>query len=131
MQVGGCPGGIAQLPCGPNRSYVIIYGAGEAYGLIGTSVASPEFVGAMALYIQTNGRQGNFNTYLYTKASKQLAGGASSYHLNIPGFDGKWNNTVPSSGYDYLVGNGTPKVRTLFGFARLPASGDPQRSSNP
>ena len=132
MQVGGCPGGIALLPCGPNRSYVIIALGGSFYGVIGTSVSSPEFVGAVALYIQKEGgRVGNLNTYLYGKAAQQNAGGAVAYNRPTLGYDGKFLGSMPSSQYSFIFGNGTPQVRVLFGFSDLAAAGDPQTASNP
>ncbi len=133
MHVGGCPGGIAVLPCGPNRSYVIVYLNGTRIGLIGTSIASPEFVGAVALYNEKTGaRSGNLNTYLYTAGADQTSGAKGQvYNRAISGFDGKYTNQTPSSGYDYLVGNGTPKVRALFGMSALQAAGVPQSASNP
>ncbi len=135
MQVGGCPSGIAQTPCGPERSYVYTYINGKLGGLIGTSVSSPEFVGAAAIYIQSNGRQGNLNNYIYSQGAQQQQGGSiDSYHLanGITGFDGKWYNTGPSTGgYDYLYGNGSPRVKDLFGFSSLGKIGDPQTPSNP
>ena len=132
MMVGGCPGGTSIQPCGPNRSYVIISLGGTLHGVIGTSVSSPEFVSAVALYIQRSGRRvGNLNPYLYAMAAQQNAGGTAAYNRGIRGFDGKWTNAVPSGGYTYLVGNGTPKVRALFGMLDLPAAGDPQTPSNP
>ena len=135
MHVGGCPGGISVLPCGPNRSYVIIYLDGEEIGLIGTSVASPEFVGATALFIeQLGGRVGNLNNYLYAAGAVQsLTGGlVSGYHRYIPGFDGKYDNKFPNGAvYDYLVGQGTPKVKDLFLMSGVAAAGVPQTPSNP
>lgn len=132
MMVGGCPGSISQQPCGPNRSYVIVSVGGQLQGVIGTSVSSPEFVSAAALYIQKSGqRVGNLNTYLYSMAAQQNAGGFSAYNRDIRGFDGKWTNAAPAGGYTYLVGNGTPKVRALFGMLDVPAAGDPQTPSNP
>ena len=136
MQVGGCPGGLAVTPCGPERSYVLTYVQGGLYGVIGTSVSSPEFVGAAAIYIQSTGsRQGNLNYYLYAQGAQQQQGGTvTSYHLanGITGFDGKWYNTGPSmGGYDYLYGNGSPRVKDLFGFSSLGKIGDPQTPSNP
>ncbi len=135
MHVGGCPGGISVLPCGPNRSYVIIYLNGARIGLIGTSIASPEFVGATALFLeQIGGRAGNLNNYLYVAGGVQtLTGGlVSGYHRYIPGFDGKYDNTFPNGAqYDYLVGQGTPKVKDLFLMSGLPSAGVPQTPSNP
>lgn len=132
MLVGGCPGGIALIPCGPNRSYVIIAIGGQLAGVIGTSVSSPEFVSAAALFIENTGKRvGNLNPYLYSVAAQQNAGGLAAFNRAIPGFDGKWSNAAPAGGYSYLAGNGTPKVRALFGMQTLPAAGDPQTASNP
>jgi hypothetical protein len=135
MLVGGRPSALAQTPCPANgagdRSSVVIYVDGQPSGEIGASMLSAEFVGATALYIQRKGRQGNLNTFLYKQGAAQRTSGASCYHTAIPGFDGKWSETYPAGGYDYLVGNGTPIVRNLFGFTDLLAAGDPQTPSNP
>ncbi len=141
MQVGGCPGSAIQ-PCGPDRSSVIVtydYGVGGGnYAVIGTSVSSPEFVGALALFVQVNGRQGNFNPYLYARGAAQTAAGGVSapadrqyYHRNIPGYDGYWDASFPSLNYNYIVGNGTPDVRRLFDFTRFAPAGVPQTATNP
>jgi subtilase family serine protease len=132
MQVGGCPGGIGVSPCGPNRSYVIIYLGGATYGVIGTSVAAPEFAGAVSLYVQKmGGGVGNLNSLLYQQGALQTAGKGAFYHRNIPGFDGKYTNSTPSTAYNYIVGNGTPQIRSLFGLTSLPAAGAPQTATNP
>lgn len=136
MQVGGCPGGIAITPCGPNRSYVIVaIQAGQAgggfFGLIGTSVSSPEFVGALALYVQkTGGGVGNVNPYLYAKGAAQTAGAGTGYRRYVPGFDGRYTDKFPAGGYNYLIGNGTPQVAALFGLGTTLA-GTPQTVGNP
>ncbi|MGH8396943.1 MAG: S53 family peptidase [Gammaproteobacteria bacterium] len=155
MQVGGL--GYSQLngsapgfcdssaySCSPDDSsvltaYGVNYGGGF-YFTIGTSVASPEFVGALALFEQQFGkhhRQGNVNYFLYARGALQsLAGGVHApaafqfYHRNIPGFDGAWNGGYPSYNYDYIYGNGSPDVRKLFGL-KGPAAGVPQTPSNP
>ena len=143
MQVGGCPLGIAYTPCGPNRSAVIIAdGVGQGggfFGVIGTSVSSPEFVGALALYIQKVGHKvGNINPYLYSKGAAQTAAGGVNapaasqfYHRNIQGFDGAWPGAYPSPNYTYIYGNGSPDVRKLFGFTNFSPAGIPQTASNP
>ncbi len=131
MHVGGCPFGISVQPCGPDRSDGIAAIGGGLYGLIGTSLAAPEFAGALALYVQVHGRQGNFNNYLYAQAFLQNNHGAKAYHRNQPGFDGACSNAYPPKGYNYLVGVGTPRIRTLLGFDYLPLAGDPQTPSNP
>lgn len=144
MQVGGCPGGIS-LTCGADDSAAVVaYGVnfgGGFFGVIGTSVSSPEFLGALALYEQQLGkhhRQGNVNYYLYTMGALQsLFGGVNApealqfYHRNIPGFDGAYNGGKPSYNYDYIYGQGSPDVRKLFGLEKYPAAGVPQTPSNP
>ena len=130
MQVGGCPD-IALVPCGPGRSAVVIALGGKFYGVIGTSVSSPEFVGATALFVEEAGRVGDLNPYLYSVAARQTAGGLAAFHRAIPGFDGKYTAASPGGGYSYLVGVGTPKVRALFGMLDVAAAGDPQTPSNP
>jgi subtilase family serine protease len=156
MMVGGCPGGISVLPCGPNRSAVVVTVNGRRIGLIGTSVSSPEFAGAVALAVQANqqaflaanpgasasdvvaaGRFGNLNPYLYAKGAAQTAAGGPNapaasqfYHTGQVGFDGAYSSTA-AGGYNYIFGNGTPDVRNLFGLTALPAAGVPQTASNP
>jgi len=133
------------ISCSPDDSSVLTaYGVGLGGGFyftIGTSVSSPEFVGALALFEQTFGkyhRLGNVNYFLYAAGAVQtLFGGVSAppalqyFHRNIPGFDGYWNGGYPSQNYDYIYGNGSPDVRKLFGLTAYPAAGLPQTPSNP
>lgn len=143
MLVGGCPGGITAV-CGPDRSAVVVTigapagstGVGFRFGFIGTSVASPEFAGALALLDQAlTGRVGNINPGLYTLSAQQIAAGGPKapaalryFHQNIPGNDGAWAATT---GYDYIYGNGSPDVRVLFGLTGAPSAGVPRTASNP
>ncbi len=146
MQVGGCPGGIS-LSCGAQDSYVEVWIGGKTYGLIGTSVAAPEFAGAVAVALQSaravagpqyaGARFGNLNPYLYSQGATQIAAGGANappplqfYHMNISGYDGYYS-TSPSTGYNYITGNGTPDVRLLFGMAAYLPAGNPQTPSNP
>ena len=107
--------------------------------MIGTSVSSPEFVGALALYIQKQGKRvGNINPYLYHFGQVQtVMGGVNApdayqfYHRNIKGFDGLWADDYPSQNYNYINGNGTPDIRKLFGFTNFAPAGIPQSASNP
>lgn len=148
MQVGGLgfsyAGAYCQaLSCSLDDSSVrTAFGVGLGggfYRTIGTSVSSPEFVGALALFIQKSGfRRGNLNSYLYSIGAAQTrAGGASApaasqyYHRNIPGYDGVYKDTQPSQNYNYLNGNGTPDVRKLFGLTAYAPAGVPQTPSNP
>jgi subtilase family serine protease len=158
MQVGGlgfsglagqdpgfCDGNA--ISCSPDDSSVLTaYDVddpinGGLFFTIGTSVSSPEFVGALAIFEQQFGkhhRQGNVNYYLYAQGAIQsLFGGDHApaafqfYHRNIPGNDGYWNAGFPSFNYDYIYGNGSPDVRKLFGLKNYPAAGLPQTPSNP
>lgn len=138
MQVGGCPGGLAKQPCHPGDSAAVVTVAGGRFGVIGTSVSSPEFVGALALYAQmSGGRLGDINRFLWDKGATQdqfggggAANAAHFYHKYIPGFDGVYHHS-DTSGFDYMVGNGTPLVRTLFGMRDFKPAGDPRTPSNP
>ncbi|MEO5688204.1 MAG: protease pro-enzyme activation domain-containing protein [Burkholderiaceae bacterium] len=144
MHVGGCPGGT--ISCNDDDSAVVAaygVGIGGGYiGLIGTSVASPEFAGALALFEQQlgkhNHRLGNANYYLYAVGALQtLAGGTKApaalqfYHRNNPGYNGVYYDSFPSYNYNYVYGNGSPDVRKLFGMTDHPAAGVPQTSTNP
>lgn len=158
MMVGGCPAGISKLPCGPDRSSVIVTIGGGRYGFIGTSVSSPEFAGALALLVESlstngvpgSGRIGNANLALYLSGATQIAAGGASapaadqfYHMNIPGYDGYYTVTS-GQGYNYIYGNGSPDVRHLFGnifdlytgvaanpFSLSAAAGTPRTTTNP
>jgi subtilase family serine protease len=138
MQVGGCPS-IAVQPCGPDRSAVVTAYDGGLTGVIGTSVASPEFVGALALYIEKQGHKvGDIHAFLYQMGQAQsAAGGAKApsalqyYHRPSLGFDGAWAGNFPSQNYSYIYGNGSPDVRKLFGLTGYPAAGAPETASNP
>ncbi len=147
MQVGGCPGTVAYpQDCSPDDSAAVVaYGVGIGggfSGVIGTSVASPEFVGALALFEQQlgkkNHRVGNVNYYLYALGALQtLAGGVNAppefqfYHRNNPGYNGVVYDDFPSYNYNYTYGNGSPDVRKLFGLTGYRAAGDPRTSTNP
>jgi subtilase family serine protease len=144
MQVGGCPG--SAITCNDDDSAAVVtYGAGLGggnYGVIGTSVSSPEFVGALALFEQQlgkkNHRVGNANYYLYTAGLIQtLAGGTRApaalqfFHRNNPGYNGVVPDSFPSYNYNYVYGNGSPDVRKLFGLTSYKAAGVPQTTTNP
>lgn len=144
MHVGGCPGGT--ISCNADDSSVVTaYGVGiggDFIALIGTSVSSPEFAGALALYEQQlgkhNHRVGNANYLLYAAGALQtLAGGVNApsfaqfFHRNNPGYNGQYYDSFPSYNYNYVYGNGSPDVRKLFGMTGYPAAGVPQTAGNP
>jgi hypothetical protein len=152
MQVGGCPFGAAdyhphQNVC--NGDNEAVDGAGNTqrsfvwvsigatsdspdnfYGLIGTSVSSPEFASVVALIVEKYGRQGNLNSMLYHAAAAQANGGPTSFHTNIPGYNGLVNTDLNST-YSLSVGVGTPFVTTLIGKSNANPAGTPQTVSNP
>jgi subtilase family serine protease len=145
MQVGGCPAGLARLQNGicngmntaidgrgnAQRSAVVVALHGAFYGLIGTSVAAPEFAGATALLIEQQGRMGNLNPYLYTLAARQAAGRGRYFHTAIPGYNGVVN-TLLNPTYSLSTGLGTPLVSAYTGLpATTPLTAVPQTPSNP
>ena len=114
---------------------------GGFYRTIGTSVSSPEFVGALAVFEQQLGkhhRLGNVNYFLYAAGARQAdesehgdSREAQYFHRGIPGFNGTTAGGYPSKNYDYIYGLGSPDVRRLFNMTRYPAAGVPQTPSNP
>jgi subtilase family serine protease len=138
MLVGGCPSGLAIAPCGPDRSAAIVTFNGVRQGVVGTSVAAPEFASAVALYVEASGqRVGTLNPYLWRMGGVQNALGgvkaaaaAQFFHKNIEGYDGYYRQTTATP-IGLMDGNGTPNVRTLFGLTAYPAAGAPRSASNP
>ncbi len=126
LQMGGCPE-IAVQPCGPNRSYSIVALAGEFFGFVGTSLASPGIAGALALEEQNLGghRLGNVNYEIYL----ELAAQPLFFHTNIPGNNGIVSTT--SFGYDPVLGARTPFVKNFILAPFVPAAGNPDTPSNP
>jgi hypothetical protein len=149
MQVGGCPLGLAKTnkagDCNggndPNngngntdRSAAIIsFGVGVGgghYGVIGTSVSSPELGSLIAHIIEKRGRQGNINLYIYDLAFQQASGGQIAYHVNIPGFNGiEETNLNPV--YSLSTGVGTPHGTAFIGLPKLEKAGIAQTPTNP
>ena len=138
MEMGGCPD-LAQAPC--NAGNTSQDGSGDAErsslnivfdrqpdSVVGTSAAAPEMASAVALLVETQGRQGNLNPYIYTVARQQANGGSTYFHQSIPGFNGTASG---NGGYNLVTGNGTPDVATLIGLSSLPRAGAPQSASNP
>jgi len=126
FQMGGCPS-IAVQPCGPNRSFSVVALDGAFFGVIGTSIGSPDLAGALALAEQNLGghRLGNINFEIYL----ELAAQPFFFHTNIPG-----NNGIKSTtkfGYDPVLGARTPFLKNVILAPFVPAAGNPGTPSNP
>lgn len=134
LQMGGCPGGISQQPCRPMDSYTIEAFDGGFIGVIGTSVSAPDFAGILALKEQFLGgsRLGNVNYDIYAIAAAQPAVANSPLdflHQGQPGSNGAFSTT--KTGYNLVLGVGTPLVRNFIFAPELPPAGNPQTPSNP
>lgn len=131
LHEGGCPAGIAQLPCGTPRSSVVAAVGGSFYALIGTSVSAPEFAGLLALAEEGLGgvRLGNVNFLLYEEAAAQAANPSLAYfHDEQPGFNG---HEFTGPVYNQVLGVGTPYGVRVILQPHLPPAGTPQTPSNP
>jgi subtilase family serine protease len=132
LQMGGCPGIAKQ--CRASDSYTIEVFDGQLIGVIGTSVSAPDFAGILALKEQFLGgsRLGNINYEIYAIAAAQPAVANSPLdflHQGQPGSNGPFSTT--KSGYNMVLGVGTPLVRNFIFAPELPPAGNPQTKSNP
>jgi subtilase family serine protease len=124
LHMGGCPEGSA-LPCNPEDSADIVALVGGFYGVIGTSASSPDFAGVLAVTESNLGtRLGNANYYIYALAA---IAPNKYYRQNIPGNNGY----AATSGYNYVLGNGTVKVDAFAQLAGSQKAGIPQTATNP
>jgi len=134
LEMGGCPFGTLYAAlhgeCAPDRSADIAVIGGELQGFIGTSLSSPDFVGLLALKIESEGsRLGNENYDIYSLAAAQQYGsGNTVFRQDIPGNNGYYS-TAP--GYNLVLGNGSVIGRDFVRGPSLPAAGVPQTSTNP
>jgi subtilase family serine protease len=140
LHMGGCPQGLAVLPCNPADSagaFAFTYqGVQQLYAAIGTSLSSPEFAGLLGVKVGlTHQRLGNANGYIYELAAANDALPANFptkfYHQGIPGYNGVVNVPGGRRGYNPIVGVGTPYAQNFLGVPQAPLAGDPQTLSNP
>jgi subtilase family serine protease len=118
----------------PGRSADLEVFGGNYYVVIGTSASSPDFAGVLALAEQNLGiRLGNVNYLIYGLAAAQQVGLSlyRSFHQGIPGDDGLYSSQQGTSGYNFLLGNGTPLVKNLILAPLTPPAGIPQTPTNP
>jgi subtilase family serine protease len=141
LMMGGCPGDAdifkkdcTKLP----RSGAIVWVDGTPSLLIGTSAASPELAGILAIAVERiGGRLGNVNPLIYGLSAVQtLLGGANApaplqfFHRNVTG-DNNGYKVVPGQAYSEVLGNGTLDVRNFLGLQGVAAAGAPGTASNP
>jgi subtilase family serine protease len=134
LEMGGCPGGDLYFDehgvCPPDRSFDWTPIAGKFYGFIGTSLSSPDFVGLLALKIQSEGgRLGNENYDIYALAAAQASGSPNTvFRQDIPGNNGAY---VTAPGYNLVLGNGTVVANDFVLGSSLPVARVPQTPTNP
>jgi subtilase family serine protease len=134
LEMGGCPGGDLYFAlhgvCLPHRSFDWTPIGGSFFGFVGTSLSSPDFVGLLALKIQSEGgRLGNENYDIYALAAAQASGSSNTvFRQNIPGNNGVYK-TAP--GYNLVLGNGTVIANHFVRGPGLPVAGVPQTPTNP
>jgi subtilase family serine protease len=131
MQMGGCP--VGAISCGADDSYYLEYDGGQLYGVIGTSVSSPEFAGLLAVAVGIAGtRLGNINPYLYLEAAANQALPSPVFHNRIPGNNGVVSVSSAALAYNPILGVGTPiTVNTLLLPPSIAKAQVPQTISNP
>ena len=134
LQMGGCPNGLAKQPCRKTDSHALEVFNGQLYGVIGTSISAPDFAGILALKEQYLGgaRLGNVNYLIYAIAAAQpnVANSPLNFlHQGQRGFNGAFSTT--KTGYNLVLGVGTPLVRNFIFAPQLPAAGNPRTKSNP
>jgi subtilase family serine protease len=129
LHMGGCPIGSV-LPCGPDRSSVIVANGGAFYLVIGTSASAPDFAGLTALKIQRFGKRlGNENFDIYALAALQEFGfPLKVFRDDIQGYNGLY---FTKKGYNRVLGNGTVNGVNFLLAPSVPTAGTPQTPSNP
>jgi subtilase family serine protease len=141
LMMGGCPGDadLAAQDCRfLPRSAIIVWIGGVPNLLIGTSSASPEMAGVLALAVELNrGRLGNVNPSIYALSAVQsIFGGANApkalqyFHRNISG-DNNGFKVKPGQAYSEVLGNGTLDVKNFLQLQGAAPAGTPSTPSNP
>jgi hypothetical protein len=60
----------------------------------------------------------------------KAAAPAQFFHKGQHGWDGVFDHS-DSLGFDYMYGNGSPNMRTLFGMTNYAPAGEPETPTNP
>jgi subtilase family serine protease len=140
LMMGGCPGDAdlnAQDCTVLPRSAAIVWIGGVPNLLIGTSSASPQMAGVLALDIELQGsRLGDINQQIYklaalqTSASAKTASLSQFFHRSITGNNNGFT-VSPGQAYSTVLGNGTLIVKNFLQLSGAPAAGAPSTPSNP
>ena len=138
LMMGGCPADadLAAGACNGPRSGAIIWVGGGLSVVIGTSSASPELAGVLALNTELHGRIGNANPLIYTLSFAQTALGRLApnavqyFHRNIEGNNNGYTVT-PGQPYSEVIGNGTLDVKNFLQLQNAAPAGTPGTASNP
>ena len=125
LHMGCCPAGGGARSTDASSDWV--YLNGQWVELIGTSAASPDMVGLVALRDEIlRGGSGDLHPLLYSKA-KTAPATALWFRRGIPGNNGYHTSTAY---WDAVLGLGTPLAGRLAGSSG-PWAGVPGTSSNP
>jgi len=141
LMMGGCPldADIAAQDCTVlPRSDALIWVGGDLFGVIGTSSASPELAGVLALAVELNGgRLGNVNPLIYSLSAIQtLAGGTRApqplqyFHRGISGSN-NFYSVKPGQAFSEVLGTGTLDVKNFLQLPFVAPAGTPNTPSNP
>jgi len=131
MHMGGCPEGA--VTCALNDSSVNLYLGGSIVEVIGTSAASPEFAGLLAVRLaKTKVPLGNANAFIYSLAANNYARPAFKYfRQGIPGNNGVVTVKSGAEGWNQINGVGTPYAEIFADLGGHPFAGIPQTATNP
>lgn len=138
LMMGGCPVGANTDAgaCSEPTSATIVWVGGAPVLLIGTSSASPEMAGVLALNNELNGRMGNVNPLIYNLSFMQTTLGLLTppslqvFHRNITG-DNNGYKVKPGDSYSTVLGNGTLQVKNFLQLQGAAPAGTPGTPSNP
>lgn len=138
LMMGGCPVGadFAAGACSEPTSAEIVWVGGGLDFLIGTSIASPEMAGVLALDVELNGRLGNVNPLIYNMSFLQTVldpltpTALQPFHRNITGNNNGFT-VKPGQAYSTVLGNSTLIVKNFLGLLNAAPAGTPGTPTNP
>jgi subtilase family serine protease len=138
LQMGGCPVGADTTAgaCTEPTSGAIVWIGTGLFVVIGTSAASPEMAGVLALDVELNGRLGNVNPLIYNMSFLQTVTGPLTppalqpFHRNIKGNNNGFK-VKPGDSFSTVLGNSTLNVKNFLGLQSAAPAGTPGTATNP